>query len=134
MPDSFYAYHDAGTSRVEFKHLVFTHYNVKCTVLVAEYAHMLLVAEGAAEAIIALGKELEEWGETYGNGRLVHTGVNTRREGISRVRFINWVQWHFADDGTFTVGRRPEIERALEVPAPKSAKLRAAKPRVTADA
>jgi hypothetical protein len=134
MPDSFYVYHESGTSRVEFKRLVFVHYNIGCTGLVAEYAHMLLVAEGTPEAIIALGKELEEWGETYGNGRLVHTGVNTRREGLSRVLFINWLQWHFAEDGTFTIGRPPEIERALEAPARKSSKQRVAKSLVAADA
>jgi hypothetical protein len=134
VTNSFYVYHESGTSSVEFKYLAFLHYNVGCTVLVAEYAHMLLVAEGAAEAIKTLGKELERWGETYTHSRLVHTGVDTRREGLSRVRFINWVRWHFGPEGGFTFGHAPEIEVALAAKSRAPAKKRAAKSRVAADA
>ncbi len=134
MSDRFFAHHESGTTEIEFKHLGLRHYNLGSTILVAECSHMLLVAEGTPEAIIALGKELSAWGETFGNGRLTHTGVNTRREGLSRVRLLNWVQWHFDSEWRFAVGRPPEIEAALASASPTPARKRKAKQTVNADA
>jgi hypothetical protein len=112
MSPSFFAHHESGTTEIEFKYLGLLHYSIGCTTLVAECAHMLLVAEGTAEAVIALGKELSAWGETYGGGRLTHTGVDTKRAGLGR----------FTADGRFAVGRPPEIEAALEAGPSKPAK------------
>ena len=91
-------------------------------------------AVGPVYKIIALGKELSAWGETYGGGRLTHTGVDTKRAGLGRVRLLNWVQWHFTADGRFAVGRPPEIEAALEAGPSKPAKKPHSRQSVGADA
>ncbi len=110
---NFDLHHDDGTSVVAFERLGLLHVNKGRTAMVAEYGQMLLVAEGEKDVVVQLCRELVNHGETYNAGRLVHTGADTRRQGLHRVRFLNWIPWHFNEKGVFTVGHPPEIAAAL---------------------
>jgi hypothetical protein len=126
-PDSFYVYHERGTSSLRFDDLTGLHVNNGCTALVGEYGVRMLVVEGTKEAVMVIWHEIDNRGETLvksggGSTYWEHTGIDTKREGLTRVRLATRTPWHFDDENAFRFGHEPDVAAACAATQERRAK------------